>query len=530
MGVRGGTVRLGDAGAAARAAGTGCAFHDGAVETAARRIDCAAWYAPRLVFEPRRTLHCAAMQGRLLLGAGALLALVWWFAGSRVVAGFRTSDEAVAATLVSGPPPTGVVLDEPGPPQRAPVVATVARPGEPATRARDILVVDAARRPIAGAEISTGGVYRSDGSRGDWGDLATTDANGHARIEMRAEDGVSVCAPGFRLAYAHAPGPDVEWVVALARALRLEITVEGQVDCTGLHARVDLPRDCREGPFYQSKYQQTPGRAVAGTVARWTHERVPDGTAAWISRSFWSLCLPAAGPAVLDQIDTTGIVKVQLLRFAKVLEERQVEITPDSGPARLLFRIAPTEPLRGIVVDAAGHTLADVQLRMAPHGGQHLVDSPTGGEAFPVWAPATRSDAHGRFTLPRPDAEGERIVVSSPGHAARAVTVAELVAAQGVIELQPARTVRIEILDCNGKPLEGGWTTGGHEYAEPSVLLGHDVWRGTSDRELPWFEFAELPPASVTFRCAGEQLHHDARVPQARMVTEGPVEELGIGK
>lgn len=490
-------------------------------------------------------LHCAAMQGRLLLGAGALLAVIWWFMGGRVVAGSRASDAAVAAIPVSGAPPTGPVLDEPGPPQRAPVTAlgqgrptaptlaprSVALPGEPATQARDILVVDAAQRPIVGAELSTSGVYRSDGSRSDWGNFATTDASGRARIETeRADDGVSICAPGFCVTYAHKPAPDVAWVVVLARALRLELTVVGPVDCTGLHARVDLPRDCREGPFYQSKYQQTPGRAVAGTVARWTHERVPDGTGAWISRSFWSVCLSAAGPAVLDQINTTGIVKVQLMRFATVLEERQVEITPDSGPARLLFRVAPTQALHGIVVDPAGHSLADVQLRMAPFGGRHIVDSPKGGQAFPVWAPATRSDAHGRFTLPHPDAEDERIVVSSPGHSARAVTVAEIVAAQGVIELQPARTVRIEILDCNGKPLEGGWTTGGHEYAEPGVLLGHDVWRGTSDRELPWFEFAELPPASVTFRCAGEQLRHDARVPEARMVTEGPVEEMGIGK
>ena len=482
------------------------------------------------------------MQGRLLLGAGALLALLWWFVGGHVFAASPQLAEAPAANAAADVPakraavhaaprtpvaaaPGADVHTEPTPARRS-----VARPGEQRAQSRDILVVDAARRPIVGAELSTSGVYRSDGSRGDWGNFATTAANGHARIELRADAGVSVCAPGFRLAYAQEPAPDVDWVVVLARALRLEITVVGPVDFTGLHARVDLPRDCREGPFYQSRYQQTPGRAVAGTLAHWTHEHVPDGTGAWISRSFWSVCLPAAGPAVLDQIHATGPVKVWLMRFAKVLEERQVELTPDSGPVRLLFRVVPTETLRGIVVDTGGRELADAQLRMAPHGGHRIVDSPGRGEPFPVWAPTTRSDANGRFTLPRPDAHDERIVVSSPGHAARAVTVAEVVAAQGTIVLQPARSVRIEILDCNGKPLEGGWTTGGHEYAEPSVLIGHDVWRGTSDRELPWFEFAELPPASVTFRCAGEQLRHDARVPYARMVTMGPVEAMGIGK
>ena len=472
------------------------------------------------------------MQGRLLLGAAALLTLLWWVMGDHIFAASPELAEASAAsTAADVPTMRATVPATPRTPVAAPPGSGVrVRPDEQGAQLRDILVLDVARRPIVGAELSTSGVYRSDGSRADWGSFATTDANGHARIEMRTDDGVSVCAPGFRLAYAHKPAPDADCVVVLARALRLEITVVGPGDCTGLHARVDLPRDCPEGPFYQSKYQQTPGRAVAGTVARWTHEYVPDGKGAWNSRSFWSVCLPAAGPAVLDQIHATGIVKVQLLRFAKVLEERQLEITPDSGPARLLFRIAPTEPLHGIVVDPAGHALADVLLRMAPYGGSRIVDSPGRGEPFPVWAPTTRSDAHGRFTLPRPDAKDERVVVSSPGHAARAVTVAEVVAAQGAIELQPARTVRIEILDCNGKPLEGGWTTGGHEYEEPSVLIGHDVWRGTSDRELPWFEFAELPPASVTFRCAGEQMRHDARVPHARMVTEGPVEEMGIGK
>ncbi|MBK9129744.1 MAG: carboxypeptidase regulatory-like domain-containing protein [Phycisphaerales bacterium] len=485
------------------------------------------------------------MQGRLLLGAGAVLALVWWVAHEPVVAGARSTEEDLTAeTTVRVPtlranveaPRRALVTARPaalgaGPPaEPRPTRRSAAHPAAPATLPRDILVVDDARCPVVGAEISTSGIYRSDGSRGDWGNFATTDGSGRARIDVGDGWGVTVCSTGFRLTSATRPAADVDWVVVLKRALRLEVSVVGPVDFTGLHVRVDLPRDCAKGQFYQSKYQQTPGRAVAGTIAHWTGEQVRDALGAWRWDRYWSVCLSATGTAVLDQIDATGKVKVQLRRFARVLDERHVEVTPDRGSVRLLFQVAPTEALHGVVTDGAGRALADAQLRMAPCGGARIVDSPRRGEPFPVWAPATRTDANGRFTLPRGDVGDERIVVTSPGHAARAVTIAEVDAAQGAIRLQPGRTVRIEILDCNEKPLEGGWTTGGHEYAEPSVLIGHDVWRGTSDRELPWFEFVELPPSTVTFRCAGEQLQHDARVPFARLVTEGPVEMMGIGK
>jgi hypothetical protein len=89
-----------------------------------------------------------------------------------------------------------------------------------------------------------------------------------------------------------------------------------------------------------------------------------------------------------------------------------------------------------------------------PHVGRVIVDTPPHRSwAFPVWAPRREADSYGRFVLPRADDERERIVITCSGHAARAVTVAEVEANDGRIELQAARTVRLEVIDCNGRPL-----------------------------------------------------------------------------
>lgn len=481
-------------------------------------------------------LYARGMWGRMLLGAAALLAVIWWVTNPPVAA--PPAPIAGSNPIADGPaagPAHGVVERQ----VRELVVDAAAghapdaalqprdvRAEEPAPR--DVRVLDETQQPVPGARLGVCLVLRSNGEEYCDGTFATTDAGGRARMILRTGDLVGVTAPGFGRVDERVPAPVGEWVLVLPRALRLEIRVVGTSEFSGLHARVLLPRTCPNGSFYQTKYVQTPGRAVAGTVARWESEQVPRSDRVWQLRSFWDVGLSAAGSAVLDQIEGTGTVVVQLRRFANVLEERRFDI--GGGPVHMQFEVAAAGALHGIVVDPSRRALPLVLLRMAPYGDRRIVDNPNGVLAFPCWAPETRSDPDGRFVLPRPDSDGERVVVTCPGYAARALTIAELDAAGGRIELAPGHAVRIEIRDCNGKPLDGGDTTGGHEYAEPSVLLGHDVWRGTDDRELPWFEFRELPPAVVTFRCAGETLRHDARVGLARLVTEGPVEEMGIGK
>mgnify|MGYP003624628213 CR=1 FL=1 len=490
------------------------------------------------------------MHRGLLLGAILMVTAIWWFANPPVAALSDRGNAAFDSGFATPAPVTGTLSQPVDRELAAPVPNDAERgvasrfaaesdttnhrpravtPEPPSPDLRRLRVLDPLGRPIIGAELSVGMVFDSDGRRRGDGPVAITDAFGRARMMLAAGTYVQACAAGFVLSGEKIEAGNEEVEIVLTGALRLEIAVVGPTEFTGLHARVSLPSARPKASFYQSKYAWTPGRAVDGAVARWAREPNQDGQVS--HRSHWDVCLTASGTATLDQIEDVGEVTVQLRRFRSVLAERKFEIPHDGKPVSLQFALAPQPPLRGVVVNSRGRPLQGALLRMAPFGATIIVDSGTGrGYAFPVWAPSCEADGDGQFILPRPDDERERIVITCKGYAARALTVAEVEASDGRIALQAARTVRLEVIDCNGRPLDGGHTTGGHYYAEPSVLLGHDVWRGTGDGTLPWFVFEELPPNEVTFRCAGEFLRHDARIAQARLQTVAPVESMGIGK
>lgn len=421
---------------------------------------------------------------------------------------------------------------------RVPAPATAQPPGPsvatpPARRvqppsARELLVLDERRRPVAGAEVAVGAIHDADGVRRGDGPVAVTDVAGRARILVATGAYASVVAPAHRLTHAKVPPPGEPWVVVIGAALRLEVSVVGPLDFAGLNARVFLPASCRPGPFHQQRYVTTPGRAVDGTTAWWEH--VAEDGSGRSRRSVWNLSIPATGTAVLDQLEVEGRITIQLRQYSTVLEQREFEVDSATGRVRLQLTAPAATWLHGVVSDAIGRPIAGALLRTAPYGRGRIVDSPRRWPAFPVWAPECTTDAHGRFVLPRPQDAAERVVVTSAGWAARALTFAELDTLGGRIELVPGRTVRVEIVDCDGEALDGGWTTSGREYEEPSVLIGHDVWRGTRADELPWFEFAELPPGVMTLRCAGETLRHDARIPLVRFVTTRTVASMMIGK
>lgn len=466
------------------------------------------------------------------LGCGAALCMLW---GGVAPAPVRLDDPPTAP--VGAPAPLAATL----PPSGARTPADDVRPVPAALRTnragaddpalREVLVVDETGRGLPGVSLGARLTFRSDGVvHADGGPIVTTDGAGRAMVRCAERDVVRFFAPGRRLTDQRAPASTDAWTVVLPAALRIEAQVRGTADFRGLFVRVES--DCAKDAlrFWQSKYVQTPGRAVDDTAARWELlER--RGRPSGLMRSRWELCLSATGAATLDQLEVEGDeVSLQLLRFGRVLDRRTLTGDALRAIARLDLFAPALAPVVGVVVDPGGRPLAGARLRMAPYGGLRIVDSPGRGEPFPVWAPDVAADAFGRFALPRADDPAERVVVTCDGHAARVLTLAELDASAGSIVLAPGRTVRVEIRDCVGKPLDGGWTTGGREYAEPSVLLGHDVWRGVSDDELPWFEFAELPAGLVTFRCAGETWRHDTALPAIRFLTEGPVEEMGIGK
>lgn len=365
--------------------------------------------------------------------------------------------------------------------------------------------------------------------------VLSTDADGRIEVERKPEAWCEFAAPSCVQGGAHAARDGSEVVVVLAPALRLCVRVRGSVDVDALHARVHLPANAKPGPYYPfvtSKYEQTPGCGVDGTNARWTHRQAVDEATGWPRwTSHWELQFSPAGTAVLDHVEFDGEAVVELCHFETVLDRRAVAFPTRRGTTEVVFeRSEPRSRLRGRVVDQNGRAIADALLRAGAAGGAQVVDSQfLHRTPFPVWGPEARTDGNGRFDLPRPPEEC-RIVITAPGAAARAVTVAEIDAASGTVVLQPGRTILLYVVDSLGEMLVGPPTTGGEDVVEPAVHLGHDVWRGPSGGEPPWFEFDGLPPGTVEIECLGERFAHDVRLGNGRFQADCTAGELGLGK
>ena len=146
---------------------------------------------------------------------------------------------------------------------------------------------------------------------------------------------------------------------------------------------------------------------------------------------------------------------------------------------------------------------------------------------------------------PSPRDHDTVVVFSSRGLAHRALTVDEIDEFDWRIELDPGRSVLVEVRGRDGEPLDGGSSTGmQYLHVRPSVHIGHDVWldvssHGHPDPQLreegsPFFVFASMPTGVVEIRFThlsrDENLMHDSRNPFVRMVSRSVVDELGIGK
>lgn len=363
----------------------------------------------------------------------------------------------------------------------------------------------------------------------------TTDANGCLAIEAADGEWSEFEAPGCLRGGARAAVEGHEVVVVLAPALRLRVRVRGGADVDALHARVHLPENAKPGPYYPfvtNKYEQTPGCGVDDTNARWTHCKFVDATTGWPRwTSHWELQFSPVGIATLDHVEFTGEAVVELCNFDTVLDRRSVAFPKRRGTTEVVFeRSEPRARLTGRIVDQNGRAIADALLRAGAAGGAQIVDSQfLHRTPFPVWGPETRSDGNGRFDLPRPPAQC-RIVITAPGIAARAVTVAEIEAGHGIVALEPGRTILLHVVDKLGEMLVGAPTTGGEDVVEPCVHLGHDVWRGPSGGEPPWFEFEGLPAGLVEFECLGERFTHDVRLGNGRFQADCAASELDLGK
>lgn len=415
--------------------------------------------------------------------------------------------------------------------------ARTATPERGSARAdeRGVLVIDPDRVPVVGATLVEGATFRANGA---WfgAELGETGADGRARVVVAVARVVAVLAPGHAMVDAIVPPADQSWVVVLPRATRLEVALAGDRDPRGFHVEIAL-RGSFPAQFHQQKYVTTPGRCVDGTVGWWVGgER----------DSRWSLGFGGGRIAVVDQLAGTGTAAVALHHFAEPIARRELELTPWSGTVRIELAVPESgPPLAGHVVDRDGQALAGVDVRMAPLGGRHIVDPASDGEGFPCWAPATTTDAAGAFHLPRPALRDERLLFHRTGFADRVLTVAEFDSTGGRVELARGWVVLLEAVDRDGRPMDGGWSSGiAHNYARPSVCLGHDVWRAASpaghpaasgrELALPWFLFADLPGRALTFRFThlrdDEVLVHDARLGVARFSSSLAVDEMGIGK
>jgi len=426
-----------------------------------------------------------------------------------------------------GPPETGPLAGEQGPP-------------------RQVLVLDPEGRPVAGARIHMGAIFDADGKVRGGRLCATTDWGGRAHLEQ-VEPGawISVHGDGFRLHSLQVPPREEAWVVALQRANRLEIVLLGAVDPAGFHVELELDAAFRDRSFYQDKYVTTPGRVVDGTVGCW--ERRPSG-------SRWSLGFGAGGRAVVDQLADDGPVSIALCRFGREIERRALELRASRGATRVEFAppAPPPPPLRGRVLDLGGRPVCGARIRLAPlasdHDWTHWVGwigyDENGG--FHVWAPMATTAADGSFAVARPADREERCVVTRRGFADRVLTVAELEDLGGRVVLEPGRVVRLEAVDRNGAPLDGGWSSGiAYNYARPCVHIGRGIWRWPSARdhtaaagrptdEPPFFIFADLPAGVLRFRFThmreSEGFEHDTLVESARFVAREAVADLHIGK
>jgi hypothetical protein len=198
------------------------------------------------------------------------------------------------------------------------------------------------------------------------------------------------------------------------------------------------------------------------------------------------------------------------------------------------------EALQGLVVDDTGRPIHGVNLSLSLLGGSRSLGE--GGDV-PVWGPRTFSAQDGSFCLPRPDDPSERCVVRRPGFAARVLTIAEIDATSGQIQLESARIVLFEVLGRNGERMEvagANWS----ECVRPSALVGHDVWGlgaahlepvdGDQLPNPPCFRFDQLPSGVVQFRLSNHDpgliFEHDTRDRIVHWKSPHALDELRIGQ
>lgn len=499
----------------------------------------------------RRATTRTRSSPKLLLGmvVGLVVALLWRESSGRPA--LPDVDAAIRATSGAASQRSVILADHPTAPREAlPATPTrvgakpsdrekplpSANPTPPTSHARlRVIVVDGEGRPISGVQILRHAIYGASGERRSGELLAITSFDGMTDlVECRAHEHVAFEAKGHRLLYARIPAEGPQWQVTLPWSNRLEITLLGTDPLAGYHVEVGLGAGFRERAFHQERYVTTPGRALEDTPAHWQAER---------EGSRWSLGFNAARRAVVDQLVEDGAIAVALWRHGRLLETRELELVAHAEPTRIEFLPAPAAPaIRGIVVDATGKPVAGVRLRLSPFGGQRPYDDE---EGFPIWAAEAHSGEDGRFVLARPDDPLERCVVTSRGHGDRVLTIAELDQLAGRIVLEPARVLRVVAVDCDGEPMDGGWSSGiAHNYARPHVHLAHDVWRWPSPADHPAvgdrspappvFVFADLPTAVLRFRFThlppDDGFSHDTRIPDVRFVSTYRTEELQIGK
>ena len=385
---------------------------------------------------------------------------------------------------------------------------------------REIRVVDEFGAAVEGAHIAAYPLR-----------LATTDRRGIADIHMTDEPvrTVEVLAACRRVVTSRVPPRDVEWIVVLPAANRLEVELVSLGDRSGYHVAAWCAPSFRTGTSWQSVREQVPGRPTDGTPARWS----------WAHddrRASWQLGFGANGLAVIDQLHDAGTIDVELWYFDLRLETRRIEFGAEGAAVRVTFRETTSRAAVGLrVVDRDGGPLAAVRVRMAPLVGA-TIDLP-GIAAFPSWAPEFTTDRDGSCRVPRPDSSAGLVVLDKPGFAPRAHTLAELDASAGRVTLTPGRTVTLEVLDRDLVPIDGGWSSGiPYLHARPSVHLGHGVWRDLAPggEAIPFFRFDDLPDGIVEFRFsylpAEVRLRHDTHLSTARFVADVRLVDLAMGK
>jgi hypothetical protein len=323
------------------------------------------------------------------------------------------------------------------------------------------IVRDSDLQPVAGARVRLADVAFP---------FEVSDEEGRATLPgLEAGAKVLVLARGFDPSILEVPAIDATMEVALGRATRVGLRV---LDVTGSPA---------EGVRVQARSGTPLFVGTKGSPDAFLVPQVPKG-AVWGTstsglRYFYWFCTDASGAVDLQSVIPGIPFELALLDDldTEVLRRSVAALQPQEARDIVLELPVVRRMLRGIVEDPAG---------MPIEGAQVLLENGRGG-------PGRATGTDGRFTFDRLFTPEANLEIKRSGYSTKAL---ERVAIQAEpydlrVVLEPARTVRVRVLDSLGSNVEfpqvRAKTPGGdREWSSESTEAGDDILADLPFEEL----------------------------------------------